>query len=223
MKKLIIIEGNDGSGKQTQTNKLYDKLKTNGNKVKKISFPDYNSNSSSLVKMYLNGDFGKNPKDVNAYAASSFYAVDRYASYKMNWGKDYEEGSIIISDRYTGSNMIHHAFKIEDLKEREEYLKWLEDLEYNKFSLPKPNIVIFLNVELEYSLNLMRNRANKITGKEKKDIHESDLEYMKNSYYNSLEIAKKKKWTIINCVINSKMRDIDDIHNEIYMKVKELL
>lgn len=222
MGKLIIIEGTDGSGKQTQTLKLYERLKNENTLIKKISFPDYESESSTLVKMYLRGDFGKNPMEVNPYAASTFYAIDRYASYKTKWGKDYENGITIISDRYTGSNMIHHASKINDLSERNKYLEWLEDLEYNKLSLPRPNLVIFLNVEIEYSFNLMRDRVNKITGSEKKDIHESDLEYLRKSYYNALEIAKEKNWLIINCVKDGKMRSIDEIHNEIYEKVKEV-
>ena len=212
MSKLIIIEGTDGSGKQTQSQKLYERLVHDNLKVKKISFPDYDSDSSSLVKMYLNGDFGKKPEDVNPYTASSFYGVDRFASYKMKWEKEYKEGYYIISDRYTTSNMVHQCSKISDSKDKNDFLTWLEDFEYNKLELPKPNMVIFLNVPIDYAVNLMKNRENKITGEEKKDIHESNVQYLKNSYYNALEIAKNKGWIIVDCVENNEMKTIDEIH-----------
>lgn len=221
MSKLIIIEGTDGSGKQTQSQKLYERLVHDNLKVKKISFPDYDSDSSSLVKMYLNGDFGKKPEDVNPYTASSFYGVDRFASYKMKWEKEYKEGYYIISDRYTTSNMVHQCSKISDSKDKNDFLTWLEDFEYNKLELPKPNMVIFLNVPIDYTVNLMKNRENKITGEEKKDIHESNVQYLKNSYYNALEIAKNKGWIIVDCVENNEMKTIDEIHELIYSKIKE--
>ena len=221
MSKLIIIEGTDGSGKQTQSQKLYERLVHDNLKVKKISFPDYDSDSSSLVKMYLNGDFGKKPEDVNPYTASSFYGVDRFASYKMKWEKEYTEGYYIISDRYTTSNMVHQCSKISDSKDKNDFLTWLEDFEYNKLELPKPNMVIFLNVPIDYTVNLMKNRENKITGEEKKDIHESNVQYLKNSYYNALEIAKNKGWIIVDCVENNEMKTIDEIHELIYSKIKE--
>lgn len=221
MSKLIIIEGTDGSGKQTQSQKLYERLVHDNLKVKKISFPDYDSDSSSLVKMYLNGDFGKKPEDVNPYTASSFYGVDRFASYKMKWEKEYKEGYYIISDRYTTSNMVHQCSKISDSKDKNDFLTWLEDFEYNKLELPKPNMVIFLNVPIDYAVNLMKNRENKITGEEKKDIHESNVQYLKNSYYNALEIAKNKGWIIVDCVENNEMKTIDEIHELIYSKIKE--
>ncbi|CAM3389797.1 dTMP kinase [Pseudostreptobacillus hongkongensis] len=221
MSKLIIIEGTDSSGKQTQSQKLYERLVHDNLKVKKISFPDYDSDSSSLVKMYLNGDFGKKPEDVNPYTASSFYGVDRFASYKMKWEKEYKEGYYIISDRYTTSNMVHQCSKISDSKDKNDFLTWLEDFEYNKLELPKPNMVIFLNVPIDYTVNLMKNRENKITGEEKKDIHESNVQYLKNSYYNALEIAKNKGWIIVDCVENNEMKTIDEIHELIYSKIKE--
>ncbi|WP_314011271.1 thymidylate kinase [Pseudostreptobacillus hongkongensis] len=221
MSKLIIIEGTDGSGKQTQSQKLYERLVHDNLKVKKISFPDYDSDSSSLVKMYLNGDFGKKPEDVNPYTASSFYGVDRFASYKMKWEKEYKDGYYIISDRYTTSNMVHQCSKISDSKDKNDFLTWLEDFEYNKLELPKPNMVIFLNVPIDYTFNLMKNRENKITGEEKKDIHESNVQYLKNSYYNALEIAKNKGWIIVDCVENNEMKTIDEIHELIYSKIKE--
>ncbi|WP_064615575.1 dTMP kinase [Streptobacillus moniliformis] len=223
MGKLIIIEGTDGSGKQTQTRKLYNRLVNNGINVKKISFPNYNSDASVLVKMYLSGKFGSKPTDVNAYTASTFYGIDRYASYKLEWEIEYLSDYVIISDRYTGSNMIHHGSKIDDEIEKEKYLNWLEDLEFNKFELPRPDLTIFLNVPIEYTFNLMKNRDNKFTGDSKKDIHERDEEYLKKSYYNALNIAREKNWKIINCVVDNNMLSIDDIHELIYDEVKELL
>ncbi|WP_064579624.1 dTMP kinase [Streptobacillus moniliformis] len=223
MGKLIIIEGTDSSGKQTQTQKLYNRLVNNGINVKKISFPNYNSDASVLVKMYLSGKFGSKPTDVNAYTASTFYGIDRYASYKLEWEIEYLSDYVIISDRYTGSNMIHHGSKIDDEIEKEKYLNWLEDLEFNKFELPRPDLTIFLNVPIEYTFNLMKNRDNKFTGDSKKDIHERDEEYLKKSYYNALNIAREKNWKIINCVVDNNMLSIDDIHELIYDEVKELL
>lgn len=219
--KLIIIEGTDGSGKQTQSQKIYERLYNEGINTRKISFPDYYSESSSLVKMYLEGKFGTKPEDVNPYSASSFYGVDRYASFKTKWGRDYENGYYIISDRYTTSNMVHQGSKIENDSDKKDFLEWLEDFEYNKLELPRPDLVIFLKVPIEYTLSLMENRENKITGELKKDIHESDVEYLKKSYYNALDIAKSKKWIIIECVSDNKMKTIEEINDMIYAKIKE--
>lgn len=219
---LISIEGTDGSGKQTQTAKLYDRLSKKYT-VRTIAFPDYKSEGSTLVKMYLRGDFGSNPKDVNAYTTSCFYALDRYSSYIMDWSKDYLNKDIIISDRYTTSNMIHQCSKIENKEEKIEFLEWIEDLEYNKLNLPKPDLVLFLNVEIDYSLNLIENRNNKMTGKSEKDIHEKDKEYLRKSYYNALEVAKIKNWKLIDCIENGKMKTIEEIHELIYKEVMEVL
>lgn len=143
--KLIIIEsGSDASGKATQSERLYERLISEGKKCMKITFPDYESDSSALVKMYLNGDFGKNPNDVSPYVSSTFYAADRYASYKTKWGEFYNSGGIIISDRYTTSNMVHQAAKIES-PEKEKFLEWLYDLEFNIYGIPTPDEVIFLD------------------------------------------------------------------------------
>ena len=180
--KLIIIEsGSDASGKATQSQRLYERLIQEGKKCLKITFPDYDSDSSALVKMYLNGDFGKNPSAVNPYISSTFYAADRYASYKTKWGEFYNNGGIIISDRYTTSNMVHQAAKLKD-DEKDKYIEWLYDLEFNIYQIPKPDHIIFLDVEPEVSQELMKNRANKFTGGETKDIHESNKEYLINSY-----------------------------------------
>ena len=220
MGKLIIIEGTDGSGKQTQSQLLHDRLYNKGIKVKKISFPDYESPSSSLVKMYLNGDFGKDAQSVNAYAASSFYGVDRYASFKTKWEKEYENEYVIISDRYTTSNIVHQSSKIDDFEDKMKCVNWIEDFEYNKLGIPSPDLVVFLNVPIEYTFNLMENRENKITGEKSKDIHESNKEYLIKSYNSAIELAKIKGWIIIDCVKNGKMRTIEDINDEIYRNIE---
>lgn len=218
--KLIIIEGSDGSGKATQTKKLYDRLEQNNYNIKKVEFPNYNSESSALVKMYLRGDFGKHAEDVDPYVCSTFFAVDRYASFKTEWEEFYNNGGIIICDRYTTSNMIHQASKME-VEERDKYLEWLNDLEFNLYKIPKPDCVIFLDVPVEMSQKLMKDRNNKITGESEKDIHESDFDYLKKSYENSLYIAKKYDWQRINCIKDDNMRTIDDIHEEIYSIVED--
>ncbi len=221
--KLIIIEsGSDASGKATQSKKLYERLINEGYNCMKITFPDYDSESSALVKMYLRGDFGSNPNDVSPYVASTFYAADRYASFKTKWEKFYNEGGIIISDRYTTSNMVHQAAKMDE-EEKEKFLNWLWDLEFNLYGIPEPDQVIFLDVDPMVSQQLMKNRLNKITGEEEKDIHESNEEYLVNSYNNSLKIADKYSWNKVKCTEGTALRTIDDIHEEIYKKVKETI
>lgn len=221
--KLIIIDGSDGSGKATQSLKLFQRLQEEGYKVKKVEFPDYNSDSSALIKMYLNGSFGSDPNDVNPYVASSFYAVDRYASYVTKWKQFYEEGGIILSDRYTTSNMVHQAAKIEDEAEKEKFLDWLWDYEFNLFGLPVPDAVVFLDVPVEYSKKLMEERVNKFTGEEKKDIHERDMDFLRNSYNNAKKIAEKYKWITINCVENNSMYSIEKIHEMVYEHIRRVL
>ena len=215
MGKLIVVEGLDSSGKQTQTEYLYKSLKEQGEKVMKISFPCYDSDSSALVKMYLSGSFGENAEDVNPFAASSFYAVDRYASFKTGWGKFYNSGGVVIADRYTTSNMIHQAGKIKDKGERDKYLKWLYEYEYLYLGLPEPDLVLFLEMEPEVSARLMKERANKITGEKEKDIHEKDASHLKNSYDSAVYVAEKFDWVKIKCVKNDELRSIEDIHNEL--------
>jgi dTMP kinase len=215
-KPIIIEAGTDGSGKATQTKKLFSRLKEEKYNVRKVEYPNYKSNSSALVKMYLNGEFGFRPEDVNAYAASTFYAVDRYASYMKEWKKFYENGGIVLADRYTTSNMVHQASKIEDEMERNKYLDWLWDLEFVKLGLPVPDMVIFMDVPTVITNNLMSARNNKITGGSKKDIHESNDEYLRKTYLNACRIAEKYEWNRIECIADNCLRSIDDIHNEIY-------
>lgn len=214
MGKLIIIEGTDGSGKQTQAELLYKKLKEikGDGKVRKISFPNYESRASEPVKMYLAGEFGKKADSVNAYAASVLFSVDRFASFKMEWEEFYNNGGVVLSDRYTISNMIHQASKIKDREEREKYLDWLVDLEWNKIGIPEPDLVFFLDIPFDVSQKLMKDRRNKITGEKVKDIHEQDAEYLRNAYNIAKELAMKYKWNIVDCVENDKLRSIEEIN-----------
>lgn len=223
MGKLIVIEGTDSSGKETQTKKLYERLANEVEKVRKISFPNYESPACEPVKMYLAGAFGDNALNVNPYPVSTMFAIDRYASYKMDWESFYNAGGIIVTDRYTTSNMVHQASKIENIDEKFKYLGWLEDLEYNKMGIPKPDLVIFLNMPTEMAVKLMEARKNKITGEEKKDIHEKDTSYLKKSYDNACDIAKKYNWQEIKCVENKRLKTIEEIGEEIYTLVKEIL
>lgn len=221
--KLIIIEsGSDSSGKATQSQLLFSRLKAEGYNVRKIEFPNYKSDSSALVKMYLNGDFGKNPGDVNPYVSSTFYAVDRFASFKTDWGEFYNAGGIVIADRYTTSNMVHQTAKLQG-KDKDEFLDWLWNFEFNIYGLPVPDSVIFLDMPPERSLELMKERENKITGGSVKDIHEANSSYLFECYNNALYVSKKYKWVEVNCTSGSDLRSIEDIHQEIYNKVKENL
>lgn len=221
--RLIIIEsGSDASGKATQTKKLYEKLLKDGYNVKKVEYPNYSSESSALVKMYLRGDFGDKPSDVDPYVASTFFAADRYASFKTQWEEFYNEGGIILADRYTTSNMVHQASKM-DKEDRDKYLDWLFDFEFNMYKIPEPDCVVFLDVPVTFSKKLMENRKNKITGQSKKDIHESDIKYLEKSYNNSLDIVDKYNWNKIKCVENNNLRSIGSIHEEIYKLVTDTL
>lgn len=222
--KLIVIDGVDASGKETQTDLIAEKLQKAGRKVRKISFPAYQNASSTLVKLYLSGAFGSNPEDVNAYAASSFFAADRYATFKQDWGKDYADNdTIIIADRYVSSNMIHQAGKLQTEEEKEEFMAWLDDFEYNKYGLPRPDLIIFLDMPPECGKNLMKERANKINGGDIKDIHERNSEYMSSSYITAVNAAKKYGWTQIKCEKDGNVRTVDEINDEIFAIVKEVI
>ncbi|MGL4424864.1 MAG: dTMP kinase [Cetobacterium sp.] len=221
--KLIVIEGTDSSGKETQTELLFKKLSEKIEKIRKISFPNYESPACAPVKMYLAGEFGTDASSINPYPISTMYAIDRYASYKKDWGKFYNDGGVIITDRYTTSNMVHQASKIENSLEKNLYLDWLEDLEYNKMGIPKPDLVIFLNMPTETAQKLMAERKNKITGEDQKDIHEKDGEYLKKSHKNATEISKKYSWAEIKCVENGKLKTIEDISEELFEIVMKTL
>ena len=220
---LIAIEGTDSSGKQTQSELVYKKLKEQGISTRLISFPAYNEESSALVKMYLAGEFGSDPNDVNAYAAATFYAVDRFATYRKDWKRDYDNGTVIIADRYVPSNMIHQASKLSDKREKRRFIEWLVELEYGHFGLPVPNATIFLDMPTESALKLMRERANKIDNSDKKDIHERDAEYLLRSHDNALDIAKLRNWKTISCVNGGNIRTIDEINSDIMNIVNEII
>ena len=219
MGKLIVIEGVDASGKETQTNLLFQYLKEQGAHVRKLSFPDYESDFCMPVKRYLAGDLGDNPDDVNAYAASTFYAVDRYASYKTKWGEFYENGGVIVCDRYVTSNIVHQAMKIEG--DKAPFIEWLEELEYEKLGLPRPDAVLFLDMPPDCARMLMANRKNKITGEEQKDIHEKNADYLDKAYDNAIGVCEHLGWHRICCAKDGKVRKIEDIHAEIrdFLKV----
>ena len=213
MGKLIVIEGTDGSGKSTQFKLLTQRLEAEEYTFQKLVFPQYSEPSSALIKMYLGGEFGLNPSDVNAYAASSFYAVDRYASYKKVWGKWYEEGGLVVSDRYTTSNAVHQASK-ETGEKQKEFLKWLYDFEYNQLGLPCPDLVIYLDVPTEYTEKLLRHREQDTNTKA--DIHEQDMSYLATCRKTGRTAAEYYGWRVIHCVKDGAMRSIEDIHEEIY-------
>lgn len=220
MAKLIVIEGTDASGKQTQSELLYEFYQKENTKVVRLCFPDYESPSSALVKMYLNGDFGKTADSVDGKIASIFYAADRYASYKTKWEElSKDPDAVIIFDRYVTSNMIHQAVKVKDKAQKDAFLDWLFELEYGIFHLPEPDHVIFLNMPPAYAQELMKNRANKITNEAEKDIHEADADYLKACYDNACYVAEKYQWTVISCVQDGTIRSIREIQNEIRTKV----
>ncbi len=221
MGKLFVIDGTDGSGKQTQFNQLKERLKKDKIDYKVVSFPNYDSPSSSLVKMYLSGEFGTDAKKISPYIASTFYAADRYATYQIGYKEYYENGGIILADRYTTANMVHQAGKIENKQERKKFLDWLWDFEFNLYGLPVPTEVFFLNMPIEKSLELIKNRENKFTHTNKKDIHESDKHHLMDSYNAACDVAKDYNWYEVKCVKDGKIRTIEDIHEEIYKEIKK--
>ncbi len=211
---LIVLEGVDSSGKQTQTNLLFEYMSKKG-RAKQITFPDYESDSSALVKLYLSGAFGATADAVSPYAASTFYAADRFASYKTKWGSFLNEGGIVICDRYTTSNMVHQAAKLQHAAEKDAFLDWVCDLEYTKMGLPVPDLVFFLDMPPDYAEKLMAERRNKFSGEDAKDIHERDGAHLRKAYDNAVYVAKKFGWQFVHCVQNGEIRSIDDIHHEI--------
>ena len=212
---LINIEGTDGCGKKTQVDLLYKFLKEKGFKVLKLSFPNYESESSSLVKMYLRGDFGESVNDVNSYQASVLFSVDRLATMLKVDVKQYD---YVLFDRYVPSNMIHQSTRIEDLNELDYYLKWLEDFEYGKLKLPKPDKILFLDVPVEISMKLARKRQDLKNGQDK-DIQEKDDEHLIKAYKRGKYVAEKLGWTIIDCEKNDNIKTIDEIHKDILTKL----
>ena len=220
MGKLIVIEGTDGSGKSTQFKLLTERVAREGHEFQRLVFPQYQEESSALIRMYLGGQFGTKPSDVNAYAASAFYAVDRFASYKKVWGQWYENGGLVLSDRYTTSNAVHQASK-EPEEKQAEFLQWLYEFEYDKLGLPAPDLVIYLDVPTDFTEKMMRSRE--AATNTSADIHEQDLEYLATCRQIGRTAAEYYGWSVINCVKDGQMRTIEDIHQEIYSLISKCL
>ncbi len=213
MGKLIVFEGTDGSGKSTQFRLMTQRLKNEGVDFRTIVFPQYSEPSSSLIRMYLGGEFGERPSDVNAYAASTFYAVDRFASYRKVWRDYYHDGGLLLSDRYTTSNAVHQASK-EPPERREDFFRWLYDLEYRCMELPKPDLVLYMDVPTELTGKMLRHREE-LTHTHA-DIHEQNMDYLRRCRETGLQAANFYGWTIVRCAADGEMRSIEEIHNEIY-------
>ncbi len=218
--KLIVIEGLDGSGKSTQINLLAEEVKRRGLQYKQIKLPNYDGDSSALVKMYLAGTFGKNPEDVNAYAASAFYAVDRFASFKTIWKDEYENGSVILADRYTTSNAYHQMIK-QPRENWDAYIEWLEDFEYNKIGIPKPDLVIYLDMPVEISQKLMTSRYE--GNESKKDVHEANVAYLNACREAAAYASERMGWVRIACSDGENARSIEAIAEDIRTSIERIL
>ena len=219
--KLLVLEAGDGSGKATQTKMLRERLIAEGRCARQVEFPDYASPSSALVRMYLGGDFGERASEVDAYAASTFFAVDRYASFQMKWRADLEAGAIILADRYTTANMVHQAVKIEDEAEREAFFAWLEDFEYGKLALPRPDLVLFLDMDPAVSRRLIAARA--AASGAARDIHERDEDYLVRCHRASINLAARCGWQRIRCSEAGEPLSREAVHEKIYEVVRRIL
>ncbi len=219
--KLVVLEGIDGSGKSTQFQRLWKRLEAEGKSLRRIVFPRYDNDSSALVRQYLGGVFGDKPSDVNAYAASTFYAVDRYAAFKSDWGADYRAGKLILSDRYTTSNACHQGAKLEQ-QQRQAYLDWLYDFEFRLLELPKPDLVLYLDVDLDAARRQMARRQQQTATQA--DIHEKDLDYLRACQEAGRHAAAHYGWRRVDCMNPAgEMRSIEEIHEQIYRYVMEVL
>lgn len=214
--KIIVIDGLDGCGKSTQLEMAEKKLLGIGKKVKTISFPDYKSQSSSLVKMYLGGEFSDDPNDINAYAASSFYAVDRYASFMKYWKEDYYSGAFILAARYVSSNAVHQMVKL-DKSEYDGYLDWLYDYEHEKLGLPPADSVIFLDMPVDISRKLVSKRYN--DDESRKDIHEANAVYLEKCRESALYAAHRLGWNVIKCSDGKEPYSVENISGKIMRKI----
>ena len=217
---FIDLEGLDGCGKTTQTELLCRRFEKENIKYKKIKLPDYESDSSILVRKYLNGDFGKNANDVNAFAASVLFAADRFASYTEKWKNDYQNGTLIFSDRYTPANALYQMTKLEP-EDWDSYLEWLFDFEYNKIGIPEPTMVVFLDMPVEVSQKLMTSRYN--GDESKKDVHECNVEFLHKCRESALYACKKYGWKVISCAENGELLSIETINDKIYEAIKPIL
>jgi dTMP kinase len=220
MGKLIVFEGTDGSGKATQSKLLLQRLRDEGTDCRALTFPRYGEPSAAAVELYLGGKLGEKPGDVNAYAASTFYAVDRFCSYRQDWGGFYERGGVLIADRYTTSNAVHQASKL-PREARGAYLDWLFDFEYRLLGLPQPTAVFYLDVPTELTERMMRSRE--AATHTAADIHEKDEAYLRACREAGEQLVGDYGWLRVDCSRNGEMRGIADIHGEIYARVKALL
>lgn len=218
--RLIVFEGTDGSGKATQTALLCQTLAERGIPFRRLEFPRYREESSALIRLYLAGAFGSKPEDVNAYAASTFYSVDRYASYRQDWGPFYENGGLVIADRYTTSNAVHQTPKLPP-EQREQFLDWLFDFEYRLLGLPRPSRVVYLDVPTELSEQMMRRREQQTHTTA--DIHEQDEAYLRACRESAELIVRRCGWEKISCAQNGALRPADEIHREVLQRLEGLL
>lgn len=219
MGKLIVFEGIDGSGKSTQFKLLCRRFEDVGVQFERLTFPQYSEPSSALIKMYLQGEFGENASDVNPYAASTFFAVDRYASYKKVWRDPYESGTLILTDRYTTSNALHQGSKLAPA-EREAFFSWLYDFEFKLMELPAPDIVIYMDIPVDKALERIVQRQA-ATGNAI-DIHERDSAYLRDCWECGNQAAKFYGWQKIQCYSGDIARSEQDIHQEIYDIIKRM-
>ena len=217
--RLIVFEGTDGAGKTTQTRLMVQRLEAEGVAFRKVNFPRYGTPFAVPVEQYLQGRLGTHPGDVSAYAASTLYAIDRYASYKEDWGGFYQSGGVILADRYTTSNAVHQAAKL-SAEERDEYLRWLFDLEYRRLELPEPDLVVYLDLPTELSTRLLRQRQE--TTHTAADIHERDEAYLWQCRENAREIARQLGWRRIDCSREGALRALEDIHSELWELVRPM-
>ncbi|MCL1802688.1 MAG: thymidylate kinase [Eubacteriaceae bacterium] len=215
--KLFVIEGIDGSGKATQHALLGERLAAEGYKTMLISYPRYENESSALARMYLRGDFGENPESVSAYISSTFFAADRYASYKTEYEEFYTSGGIVLADRYATSNMVHQASKIAGSDQRQEFLDWLWDLEFSLYGIPVPTQVFFLDINAQAAYSMLQNRDGD------KDIHETSLLHLQSAYDCALQLCSQYGWELIKCIGDGRVLSINEIHSELYSKLRAYL
>lgn len=218
---FITIDGLDGSGKGTQSDLLCAWLREQGYRVKELSFPCYGQKSAVPVEMYLHGELGARPEDTNAFAASAFFSVDRYLSYRTDWKRDADDpDTVIISNRYTTANAVHQLSKLPK-EQWQDFLAWLWDFEFARLGLPKPDVILYLEMLPEISMRLVEHRSAE-TG-QKKDIHELSADHLEKSYQAALYASETLGWTRLRCFEGTEPRPIDAIHREITGIVKPYL